>query len=102
MYLVKITYAAPMDEINQHLPAHRDWLVANVAAQRFIVAGPLDDRSGGLILAHCDSRAELDAILAEDAYHKHQVANYEVLAFNAILSAANFPLQWMAPGAKAA
>jgi len=90
MYLVKITYAAPMDEINKHIPAHRDWLMANVQAQRFIVAGPLEDRSGGLILAHCASRAELEAILAQDAYHQHQVATYEVLAFDAILRAADF------------
>ena len=102
MYLVKITYSVPLEEIEQHVPAHRDWLMDNARAGRFVVAGPLEDRTGGLILASFSNRAELDAVLAQDAYHKHQVAGYEVMSFNALLRAADFPAHWAAPDAKAA
>jgi len=100
-YLVTIQYAVPKAAIEPHLPAHRAWLMTHARSGRFIVAGPLADHSGGVIVADCDSREQLDSLLAQDAYQQHGVARYTVQAFNAALRAAAFPAHW-APDAKAA
>ncbi|KQQ36232.1 hypothetical protein ASF61_08600 [Duganella sp. Leaf126] len=102
LYVVKIIYTVPMDQLAPHIPAHKAWLSTEAGNGHIIVAGPFEDRSGGMLIAHCDSRAALDAMLARDAYQVHQVATCEVTAFDAALRAASFPAAWAAADARAA
>jgi uncharacterized protein YciI len=38
-------------------------------------------RTGGLVLAKCKSRSELDAILDQDPFKEKDIAKYEVIEF---------------------
>ena len=63
LYLVTLSYIRPIDEVNKHLDTHRDWLVANTRSGQILFAGPLEDRTGGFLLARADSRDELNRLL---------------------------------------
>ncbi|MDR3098337.1 MAG: YciI family protein [Paraburkholderia sp.] len=83
MYLVSLTYTAPLERIDDALPAHRDYLQAQFAAGHFVVAGPKLPRDGGVILASNMERAQLDAILAADPFAQQGLAAYAVTEFKA-------------------
>ena len=100
LYLVTLTYVRPIEEVNAHLGTHRDWLVEHARAGRILVAGPLEDRSGGFVLANCATREELDGILAQDSFQVHRLVSQDVRGFSAALRAKGFPAEW-APEAKA-
>lgn len=100
LYLVKITYGVAIEQLHVHLEAHRAWLAGIARAGALLVAGPLEDGRGGVVVAHCDTRAELDDLLAQDAYHIHQVADYEVTSFHAALHVQAFPAAWADQHAK--
>lgn len=94
LFVIILTYLCPIEEINRHLDAHRSWLAGHYKAGCFLLSGPLEPRTGGLILARCESRAALEAMLAEDPFAIHGLAGYEVMAFNPSLRAEDFPVGW--------
>ncbi|GAA0696926.1 hypothetical protein ISN75_12085 [Dyella marensis] len=100
LYVVTLTYLRAQQDIQAHLGTHRDWLIEHARAGRIIAAGPLETGDGGAILAHCESRSELDDMLERDSFRVHGLAQYGVQAFDAALRAQAFPAAW-APAAKA-
>jgi uncharacterized protein YciI len=100
LYVVTLTYLRPRQDIQAHLGTHRDWLIEHARTGRIIAAGPLESGDGGVILAHCQSRDELDDMLQSDSFRVHGLAQYGVQAFDAALRAQAFPAAW-APEAKA-
>ncbi len=100
LYLVTLNYIRPIEEVNAHLDTHRDWLVAHTRSGQILVAGPLEDRSGGFLLARSANRDELDHMLALDSYAKLRLVECHIRGFDAALRAEAFPVDW-APGAKA-
>ena len=100
LYIVTLPYLRPRSDLEAHLDSHRDWLLEHTRAGRILAAGPLDPGTGGLILAHCAHRAELDGMLDEDAFHIHQLVDRHVQGFAPAMRAAGFPAAW-GPQAKA-
>ncbi|SEA07421.1 YciI family protein [Paraburkholderia sartisoli] len=81
MYVVNITYTAPLDRVDDALEAHRAFLEQQFNAGVFIAAGPKLPRTGGIILAARIGRERLDAILATDPFAQQQLATYAVEEF---------------------
>ncbi len=100
LYAITLNYIRPMEEVESHLDTHRDWLVEYTRQGRILVAGPLEPRTGGFVLAACDNRAELDAMLEKDSFHVHKLVDYTIVAAMPALRAGEFPATW-APDAKA-
>ncbi len=71
----------PVEEIDRWLPEHREFLDRHYAEGRFLVSGPLEPRTGGVIVTVTMSRAEIEAILANDPFVREGVSTYEILAF---------------------
>jgi len=94
LYVVTLTYIRPKQEIQAHLDTHRDWLIEHAQAGHILAAGPLESEDGGLILAHCESRAELDDMLERDSFRIQQLVRCDVQAFTPALRAQAFPVQW--------
>lgn len=96
LFIVTLSNRRPADDIAAHQAGHRDWLVANTRAGRIAVAGPLEPRTGGLIMAHCADRAELDQMMAEDPFVIHGLVEVQVLCVAAALRHEAFPARWAA------
>jgi uncharacterized protein YciI len=99
LYSIVLTYTRPASEVNRHLESHKDWLFLNVQQGRIIFAGPLEPRTGGMVLASCADLEELTAMMERDAFIEHQVAEYRAYACAPALASADFPAKWAA-GAK--
>lgn len=79
IYLLILTYTAPMEEVDKLLPAHRLYLDKNYAAGHFIASGRQNPRTGGIILCRAASRAQTEQIIHEDPFNA--VATYQIIEF---------------------
>ena len=87
MYLIDITIKTdtiPAGQSEALLADHRAWFGKYFEQGRFLLIGPyLDRHAAGVIIAQADSRAQLDAMLAEDVYWADKLADYRVNEFQA-------------------
>jgi uncharacterized protein YciI len=81
MYVVLLTYKAPIEEVDYVLPDHAKWLEKHFQAGEFLAAGRQNSRTGGVIITRPMPRVKLDAILCMDPYCLQHLASYEVIEF---------------------
>lgn len=87
MYVVLLTYTAPLEEVDYALPDHAKWLDKHFQAGEFLAAGRRNPRNGGVIITRPMARGKLDAILATDPFSVGHLAKYEVVEFSATRTA---------------
>jgi len=83
MFIIELIYKVELTEIDAHMAAHVAFLNKYYAAGNFLVSGRKIPRDGGIIVAVAESRAELDAIILEDPFHKHGLAEFRIIEFRA-------------------
>ncbi|MFC3908249.1 YciI family protein [Legionella dresdenensis] len=81
MFIVQLTYKAPLVEVDKYLQAHREFLDYYYKQGLLIMSGPLKPRTGGIIIAATKDRAYLEAILQKDPYHLAEITDYELIEF---------------------
>lgn len=81
MFVVSLEYVRPVEEVDVHMAAHKAWLEGHYASGTFLASGPKIPRTGGIILVTASSREEVDRILAEDPFHIHGLAKFDVVQF---------------------
>jgi uncharacterized protein YciI len=83
MFVIELTYRAPLDQIEAHMAAHVRFLKKYYASGHFLVSGRKLPRDGGIIIAVGDSRQEIEAIAGEDPFCARGLAEYRVVEFRA-------------------
>ena len=83
MFVIELIYKVDLAEIDAHMAAHVDFLKKYYAAGNFLVSGRKIPRDGGIILAVAKSRREIEAIVAEDPFHVHGLADFRIIEFRA-------------------
>lgn len=91
MFVIELIYKAELTEIDAHMKAHVAFLKKHYAAGRFVVSGRKIPRDGGIILALGESRAEIEAIVREDPFCAHGLADFRVIEFRASQRADDIP-----------
>ena len=87
MFLILLKYTRPLDEVEQHLDAHREYLRRRYADGSFLMSGRMEPRTGGVILAQANSREAAEAMLREDPFHAAGVAEYTLVEFHPTMTA---------------
>ena len=90
MFIVSLKYTSPLDQVEACLEEHVAYLKKNYEDRIFIASGRKVPRTGGVILAKSMGRDELQAILEQDPFHKHGVADYEVTEFTPTMTLPEF------------
>ena len=83
MFVIELIYKADLKDIDAHMTAHVRFLRKYYASGHFLVSGRKIPRDGGIILAVGESRAEIEAIIQEDPFHRHGLAEFRVIEFRA-------------------
>lgn len=91
MFVIELVYTADLSEIDAHMAAHVAFLNKYYAAGTFVISGRKIPRDGGIILAVAKTRAEIEAIIREDPFHRHQLAEFRIIQFRASQRAADVP-----------
>jgi uncharacterized protein YciI len=91
MFVIELIYTAPLADIDAHMTAHVRFLKKHYAAGTFVVSGRKIPRDGGIIIAVADSRERIEAVVAEDPFHVHGLADFRIVEFRASQRAADLP-----------
>jgi uncharacterized protein YciI len=81
MFIISLTYTAPIEQIDAHLAAHRAFLAEQYARGVFLMSGRKVPREGGIIIANANSREAIEALVRSDPFHVAGVARYEITEF---------------------
>ncbi|MFH8474056.1 YciI family protein [Streptomyces sp. NPDC018000] len=81
MFVLELTYTAPVERIDATLQDHVAWLDTQYEAGVFIASGRKNPRDGGVILAVGDDRAQIEKITAEDPFVAQGVCAYRITEF---------------------
>ena len=81
MYIIILTYQKDLSEVEKHLEAHRSYLDKHYASGHFVASGAQVPRKGGVILCKGDSKEEILDIIAQDPFHEHRIATYQIIEF---------------------
>ncbi|WP_412538240.1 YciI family protein [Longispora sp. K20-0274] len=82
MFIVTLTYTAPLTEIDARLTEHNDWLDRHYSAGLFVGSGRRVPREGGVIVVRDADRDVLDAALAGEPFLRDGVATAQVVEFS--------------------
>lgn len=83
MFVIELIYKADLRQIDAHMAAHVRFLKKYYAAGNFLVSGRKIPRDGGIILAVAESRQALEALIKEDPFHQHGLADFRIIEFRA-------------------
>lgn len=81
MFIINITYKQDLSAVDQWLAPHVQFLEKYYHENIFLLSGRKNPRTGGIILAKANSKAELEAILQQDPFYVHEIADYEIIEF---------------------
>lgn len=98
LFVILLAYRQSLDAVDAHLVAHRAFLARHYREGHFLLSGPQQPRTGGVILARAPDRATLDGWLSEDPFNVHGIADYTVVAWQPTLRASD-ALAALAPDA---
>jgi uncharacterized protein YciI len=83
MFVIELVYKADLSAIDAHMAAHVKFLKKYYESGNFLISGRKIPRDGGIILAVGKSRLEIEAIVDEDPFHKHRLADFRIIEFRA-------------------
>ncbi|GGY57020.1 YciI family protein [Pseudoduganella sp. SL102] len=81
MFIITLTYLKPNEEIDGLLAAHRAFLREQYANGMFVLSGRMVPRTGGIIIADADSRADVEAVIELDPFKQAGAASYAITEF---------------------
>jgi uncharacterized protein YciI len=81
MFIVDLHYIVPLETLDSYMTEHVKFLQKYYKQNVFVASGRKVPRTGGIILALAESREKLDAILSEDPFFIHKLAEFKVTEF---------------------
>ena len=99
MFIIELTYVAPLDQIDAAMKRHMAFLDRHYAAGTFVVSGRKVPRDGGIIVATGTDHAQVEAIVREDPFVAEGLATPRIIEFRASQLADDMPKR-LAPPAR--
>jgi uncharacterized protein YciI len=87
VFVLELTYTAPLDAVDAVLEAHVAWLDEHYEQGVFLASGRKNPRDGGVILAVAEDRARAEEIAAGDPFVTAGVCAYRITEFIATKTA---------------
>ncbi|MDI9885637.1 YciI family protein [Streptomyces sp. HNM0645] len=87
MFVLELTYTAPLDRVEEHLDAHVAWLEGLYGEGVLIASGRKHPRDGGVLIATGVDRERAERIAASDPYTAAGVCEYRITEFIATKTA---------------
>ncbi|MBI2785041.1 MAG: GTP cyclohydrolase [Legionella longbeachae] len=84
MFVIQLTYLVPLKEVDKYLQAHREFLDYYYKQGLLVVSGPMQPRTGGIIIAATNDRAYLESIFKKDPYYMAEIAEYQFIEFTPV------------------
>jgi uncharacterized protein YciI len=83
-FIVEITYTASPEQVAGVLAAHRAFLQSGYERGWLLLSGPMNPKTGGVVVARAPSLTELQAYFNTDPYHLAGVAGHRFIEFEPV------------------
>ena len=87
MFLLILHYKKSIETVDSYVPDHTKFLQKHYDLGNFLLSGRRIPRTGGIIIARAESEEVVRAIISEDPFAIHGVAEYEIIPFIASMTA---------------
>lgn len=84
MFVVLLKYKAAITEVDKHLQAHRQFLDYYYKQGLLLVSGPMNPRTGGVIIALTKDKTHLESVIKQDPFYLAEIAEYQIIAFTPV------------------
>jgi len=74
MFVIKLTYTKPIEQVDQFLSDHKVWVKQGFDEGVFLLSGGLHPRTGGLLLALGNDRRAIEERVSKDPFVLNSVA----------------------------
>lgn len=81
MFIITIIYKKPINEIEAHIDDHRAFIDDGYKNNYFMMSGPQNPRTGGIIISHMKDKEQLEQLLKKDPFLIYDLANYQITEF---------------------
>ncbi len=81
MFIIDLNYIVPLEELDEYMVDHVKYLRKYYKKNVFVASGRKVPRTGGIILALADSKEDVEKIIKEDPFYKHELAEFNITEF---------------------
>lgn len=81
MFIISLTYIVPLEQLDEHMAEHVKFLNTYYKQNVFLTSGRKVPRTGGIIIAQAESKDALEAIMTEDPFCQHGLAEVTITEF---------------------
>lgn len=81
MYIISLTYKVSLEEVDQHIESHIEYLNKQYDLGNFQASGKKVPRTGGIILSKVSDKNKLLKVIEEDPFIKNNIADYDLIEF---------------------
>jgi uncharacterized protein YciI len=81
MFVILLNYKKSLSDVDRFVDEHRKFLERYYASGHFLLSGRKEPRTGGVILAKAETKAEIESIVRSDPFYREQIAEYEIVEF---------------------
>ena len=81
MFVIDITYKVGAEKVEPLREGHMKFVKEQFACGNFLASGRKPEGNGGVVLASCESREQLDATLATDPFVIEGIADIKIIEF---------------------
>src|SRR5258708_2555263 len=82
MFVIMISYKKSLKVVDKYIEEHREFLDDGYKKNYFIVSGPKNPRTGGVIISQLTDRQLLEDLIKSDPFRIYDVADYEIVEFS--------------------
>ena len=85
--LAELRYTRPLDEVLAHVDAHRAYLRSLQERALLVLSGPLEPRTGGVLILSVDNLAHAEKLSFDDPFFRAAVAEYTFREWRPVVGA---------------
>ncbi|OOC12608.1 hypothetical protein BM451_15555 [Dickeya dadantii] len=94
LHAITLEYSSTKHELEKHIDAHKKWLADNIKQGRVVFAGPLEDGTGGFILAYASDSAAVTAALSDDPFVNLGLVRVDIKTIEPAICSGHFHAGW--------
>lgn len=85
-FVVEIKYTAPLEVIDSIVARHRQFLSDGYKKGILLMSGPMNPKTGGMVIARAESQEDLKKFMDNDPYKLENAAEHLYKEFTPVLS----------------
>jgi uncharacterized protein YciI len=94
LFIIILRYIADIETVEEYRAEHVEYLRRWYDKGKLLISGKQEPGYGGVIIARCENRLEVEAILEWDPFYTSSLAEYQIFEFTPARSIKELEFLW--------